>query len=414
MVLVFASNVFAINDKSKSVPQKTEKFRKISVTDYRDKMMAGWLGQMVGVTWGAPVEFKWLGTIMPEVNVPQWKPQTINDAFGQDDIYVEMTFLSSMQKYGFDVSLQQAGIDFANSKFGLWHANYGGRKNLRNGIAPPDSGHPKFNEHADDIDYQIESDYAGLISPGMPNFAIELGNKFGRIMNYGDGLYGGLFVSAMYSEAFFEKDINKIISNALQYIPAESQYAEAIRDVIKWHNENPQDWKKTWNLIDEKYQKNPAYRKFSCDKGNLNIDAKINGAYVVMGLLYGNRNIEDTIKIAMQCGQDSDCNPSSAAGVLFTTIGCKNLPEKYKQVNQNSTFNFTNYDISSLYDVCEILARRAVYRNGGFTEKSKSGEEVFMIASSEPKPEKFEQCWQPGEIAGSKYTPEQMKLITEK
>jgi hypothetical protein len=116
----------------------------------------------------------------------------------------------------------------------------------------------------------------------------------------------------------------------------------------------------------------------------------------------------------MRCGQDSDCNPSSAAGVLFTIIGYKNLPEQYKQIDKNLTFNFTNYDISSLFDVCEVLARRAVYRNGGFTEKGCRGDETFVIAASKPTPEKLQQCWQPDEIAGSKYTQEQLKQITEK
>lgn len=46
-------------------------------------------------------------------------------------------------------SIRQAGLDFANSGYRLWHANRAGRDNLCNGIAPPDSGHPKFNKHAD-------------------------------------------------------------------------------------------------------------------------------------------------------------------------------------------------------------------------------------------------------------------------
>ena len=32
---------------------------------------------------------------------------------------------------------------------------------------------------------------AGLIAPAMPNIVIELGEKCGRLMNYGDGLYAG-------------------------------------------------------------------------------------------------------------------------------------------------------------------------------------------------------------------------------
>ena len=195
-----------------------------------------------------------------------------------------MTFLRSMELYGLDVSIRQAGIDFANSGYRLWHANRYGRENLRNGIAPPDSGHPQFTAHADDIDYQIEADYAGLISPGMPNVGIELGEKFGRLMNYGDGLYGGQFVAGMYAEAFFEDDPKKLVEAGLACVPAESQFAETIRDVLAWHAEEPDDWQAVWQRIEDKYQDNMAYRRFSCNKHterhsanmDFNIDAKIN------------------------------------------------------------------------------------------------------------------------------------------
>jgi hypothetical protein len=408
------------SDTSVPVPNKIDvtkqaqtKFRKISAADYYNKMKGGWFGQMVGVTWGFPTEFKYNGVTVPEANVSVWKPEMINGAFSQDDIYVEMTYLSTLQKYGFDVSQQQAGIDFANSKYDLWHANYYGRENLRKGIAPPDSGHPQFTKHSDDIDFQIEADFAGLIAPGMPNFALEVGNKFGSLMNYGDGLYGGFFMEAMYSEAFFENDINKIIENALQYIPAECLYAETIRDVIKWHKENPDDWQKTWKLVYDKSKTDPRY-EFQHKECNIDIDAKLNGAWVVMGLLYGQGNLEKTIEVTMRCGQDSDCNPSSAAGVLCTILGYDKIDEKYKKIDINQTFSNTNYDVSSLFDVCETLARKAVYRNGGYTEKGSKGEEVFVISVSKPSPVKFQPSYNPGPILNSKFTAEQLQQITVK
>ena len=40
-------------------------FRRLPVKEYRDKMKAGWLGQMAGVAWGAPTEFKWKGADHP-------------------------------------------------------------------------------------------------------------------------------------------------------------------------------------------------------------------------------------------------------------------------------------------------------------------------------------------------------------
>ena len=91
--------------------------RRLSVADYLNKMKAGWIGQMVGVGWGGPTEFKWKGEIIPLDKMPKWKPAMVNQ-FNQDDLYVEMTFLRSLELHGLDVSIRQAGIDFA-SEFGI-------------------------------------------------------------------------------------------------------------------------------------------------------------------------------------------------------------------------------------------------------------------------------------------------------
>src|SRR5690606_19721337 len=232
-------------------------YRRISANEYLDKRKAGWLGQIVGVAWGAPTEFKWQDKIIPLGAVPDWNDSLINTAFNQDDLYVEMTFLKFLEKHGLDVSIRQAGIDFANTEYRLWCANDVGRTNLRAGIAPPDCSHPVFNNCPHDIDYQIEADYSGLIAPGMSQIPVELGEKFGRLMNYSDGVYGGQFVGAMYTEAFFEKDLVKIIESALQCIPYESQYAEMVRDVLAWYKLYPNDWEKTWALCQQKYRENP-------------------------------------------------------------------------------------------------------------------------------------------------------------
>jgi len=387
-------------------------YRRISVQEYRDKMKGGWIGQIAGVCWGAPTEFQYMEQIIPENKMPKWRPEMINDAFGQDDLYVEMTFLRTMEEYGLDCSLRQAGIDFANSGYPLWHANMAGRRNLRSGIAPPDSSHPKFNEHADDIDYQIEADFSGLIAPGLPSVAVELGEKFGRLMNYGDGVYAGMFVGVMYSESFFETDIIKIIETALKAIPADCQYAEMVRDVVAWYKDNPNDWIKTWEKIEAKYHKNPEYRQFSCDPGKFNIDAKINGAYILVGMLYGKGDLDQTIIISTRCGQDSDCNPSNAAGILFTTLGFSKLPARFSEkLDEKRVFSHTAYNFPALIDVCEKLARQAIVKEGGFVEKNAQGEEVFVIPVKAVKLGPTMKSWLPGPIAGSEFTEEEQKQI---
>ena len=383
-----------------TIAQETQ-YRRLPVAVYRDKMKAGWIGQIAGVAWGAPTEFKWNDKIIPTENVPVWRPEMINDAFNQDDLYVEMTFLRSLEEYGLDVSIRQAGIDFANSEYQLWCANNAGRRNLRAGIAPPDSSHPQFNKCPNDIDYQIEADFSGLIAPGMPNVSIVLGQKFGRLMNYGDGLYGGIFIGGMYAEAFFEDDILKIIDAGLKCIPADSQYAEMVRDVVSWYKANPDDWEATWKLCQKKYREDPAYQKAS----NGGIDVKINGAYVLIGLLYGKGDLDQTIILSLRSGQDSDCNPSNAAGVLFTTLGFSKLPARFtEKLDETKKFSFTAYNVPGLLDVCEKLTRQYILREGGRIEKDASGTEVFVIPVKKPVPPLLELSWAPGPIAGGTYT----------
>ncbi|MHC4423159.1 MAG: ADP-ribosylglycohydrolase family protein, partial [Planctomycetota bacterium] len=127
----------------------------------------------------------------------------------------------------------------------------------------------------------------------------------------------------------FETDMETVVRAGLECIPQGSQYYECVNDVLTWYGANP-NWEDTWQLINNKYHLDPNYRRFSCDTGAFNIDAKINGAYVVMGLLYGQGDPNDTITISMRCGQDSDCNPSSAAGILFTSMGYSNVPSRFK------------------------------------------------------------------------------------
>jgi hypothetical protein len=386
--------------------QAADKFRRLPAKEYVDKMKAGWIGEIIGVSWGAPTEGKFK-TIAPPEKVPPFTEDLVNQAFDQDDLYVEMTFLRTLEQYGFDVPIRQAGIDFANSQYRLWVANAAGRTNLRKGIAPPDSSHPKFHPSAGAIDYQIEADYSGLIAPGLPNVPITLGQKFGRLMNYGDGVYAGQFMGCMYAEAFFEKNPIKLVQVGLKCIPAESMYAGMVRDMLQWHAKDPVHWEKTWELVVAKYRDDKNYYISQ-------LDVKQEGAFVLMGLLYGNGDLDKSMVIAMRCGADSDCNPSSVGGVLFTTVGMSKLPERYyKKLNETKVFSYTAYNFPALIAVCDRFARQALVREGGRIEKMR-GEEVFVIPVKPPSVGKFEDIKNPGPIAGSMFTPEEMAQITVK
>ena len=382
--------------------------RVLTMDDYRDKMQAAWIGQMVGVAWGTPTEFKWNDAIIPEDKVPIWMSDfPLRMAYGNDDLYVEMTFLKTLEDYGLDISIRQAGIDFANSEYSLWCANRAGRSNLRRGIAPPDCSHPKFNKCPNDIDYQIEADYAGLISPGCPQEAIRLGSVFGRLMNYGDGVWAGQFIGALYAEAFFTTDINALLDAGLAAIPAESDYAQMVRNVRQWHRENPRDWITCWEKIRAAYSKksNPKLRD-----SNGGIDVRLNGACIVLGLLYGEDDLDRSIVLSMRCGWDSDCNPSNVGGILMASRGLKALPAKYtEKLDYARKFSYTAYNLPTLFAVCEKLARQVVARHGGRVEKGAGGKERFVIPVHVPHPDPFLPSWKAPAPEGIRFTKAEME-----
>ncbi len=390
-----------------------DQHRELKLETYRDKMKGAWAGQMAGVGWGLPTEFDYIDNYIPDEEVPEWKDPMVNQQ-GNDDLYVEMTFMKSMEKYGIDVSIRQAGIDFANTGYTLWAANRTGRRNLRFGISPPASSHPRYSDNCDDIDYQIEADFSGIIAPGMLNVPVEMGEKFGRLMNYGDGMYGGQFVGAMYAAAYFEDDVKKVIETALGCIPQESDYAACVRDVIAWYEANPDDWKATWRLIEENYHNSFEHQKFAKIHDSwIPIDAKLNGAYIVMGLLYGEGDMEKTMKISMQGGKDSDCNPSNAGGVLGTILGFDAIPDKFKTaIDYERKFSYSDYNLNDLLSLTEEFTRKLISMAGGEIIKNPDEDEVFLIPESNPVPTPYTPSFNPAAVVeDSLYTDEELNLI---
>lgn len=161
--------------------------------------------------------------------------------------------MATMEKNeGLKTPVAKLAEEFAHAQFNLCHANLQARKNYLDGMIPPLTGYPEYNMHANDIDFQIESDFIGFMNPGLPLSAALMADSIGRIMAYGDRLYGGLFVSGMHALAFFESDAKTVVEKALQLIPTESEYAQAIRTVIDGYNKNPDNWEETWETIQKR------------------------------------------------------------------------------------------------------------------------------------------------------------------
>ncbi|MCU0226537.1 MAG: ADP-ribosylglycohydrolase family protein [Bryobacterales bacterium] len=340
----------------------------ISLDTLRDKIRGGWAGQMIGVSFGAPTEFRSLQKII-EGPLPEWTPARLRNALNQDDLYVDMTLAQVLDERGLDATTEDVGAFFRDVRYRLWHANLAARRNLKRGVSALESGTPQYNAHANDIDFQIEADFIGLMAPGLLRTSNDYCYRFGRVMNHGDGILGGAFVSAMYAAAFFEKDPRKLTEAGLAALPAHSEYAQLIADVLRWHRQQPSDWKFAWQQIQDKWDKDEP-----CPAGALrpfNIDAKLNGAYIALGMLYGKGDMGATLDISTRAGQDSDCNPASAAGVLGVVLGYSGIPAEWKAgIDEiaDEKFAYTVYSLNEIVASTEKRAIALVERNGGKRE----------------------------------------------
>ncbi len=366
-----------------------DRFITLTQSALLDKIKGGWAGQVIGCTYGGPTEFRFQGTFIHGYQPLSWNMDALLWHFENapglyDDIYMDLTFVEVIEEKGLDAPAEVFAGKFAQAGYPLWHANQMARYNILNGIGPPQSGHWLNNPHADDIDFQIEADFAGLMSPGMPLAAAGICDRVGHIMNYGDGYYGGLYVAAMYSLAFVENDIHRIVEEALRIVPEQSLYARTIRTVIEGYRENPQDWRETWFRVLKDWGEDVG-----CPNGvfnPFNIDARMNSAWVVLGLLYGEGDFGRTIEISTRAGDDSDCNPATAGGILGTMIGYEKIPDFWKQglaTVENVDFKYTTISLTEAYGLSFKHALEMIRKNGGEVD---TGEVRINIQKPEAGP----------------------------
>src|SRR3954452_17732347 len=106
--------------------------KSITIDELRDKIEGGWAVQMIGVSFGAPTEFRYREKII-EGALPEWKPERITNSLNQDDLYVDMTFAKVLDEKGVSATTADFGAMFRDAQYALWHANLAARRALKRG-----------------------------------------------------------------------------------------------------------------------------------------------------------------------------------------------------------------------------------------------------------------------------------------
>lgn len=191
-------------------------------------------------------------------------------------------------------------------------------KNIVNGIAPPFSASWR-NPYREWIGAQIRGDFFGYITPGDPELGAELAWRDASVSHVKNGIYGEMAVAAMLSAAFAEDDIEAVIRAGISQIPARSRLYEAILNVLDWKKENI-TWEDAIDRIHCRY--NQANPHDWCHTVS-------NAMIVCISLLFGEKDFEKSIGVAVSAGFDTDCNGATVGSILGLMLGARALPPKW-------------------------------------------------------------------------------------
>lgn len=301
--------------------------------NYFEKVYAGWLGKIIGIRLGAPVEgwsYEKIKSIYGELT---HYPADFKNFAADDDSNGPLFFIRALEDCQnlnefSSQDVAHALLNYAPFEHGFfWWGGYGistehtAYLNLRNGIPAPRSGSIEQNgaTMAEQIGGQIFIDPWGLVAPGNPALAASLAEKAAGVTHGGNGIYGGIFIACAISLAFVETEITAILEKALSYIPADCDYAKVTRAVMAFHQEHPQDWRACFQFLHDHY----GYDKYP---GNCHIIP--NAGVIILSMLYGKGNYTDTINICNMCGWDTDCNVGNVGCILGVLVGLEGIDQE--------------------------------------------------------------------------------------
>lgn len=194
-------------------------------------------------------------------------------------------------------------------------------QNLSSGIPAPRSGQAAQNGMvvAEQIGGQIFIDTWGLICPGDWRRAAAYAQKAASVGWDRNGVYGGMFVAACVSAAFTQPTAQDILEKGLSVIPEDCAYARMARDVRRFHQVHPQDWRACLAYIQ---------RQYGSDRYPGWCHIIPNGAILVLALLYGEGDFTRTLNIGNMCGFDTDCNVGNLGAILGVLNGLDGIDLK--------------------------------------------------------------------------------------
>ena len=351
--------------------------KKIKSTVLEDKIYASWLGQIIGNIYGLPHECTYIDEPGPD-NFPYGYGRNLNSlkehggGYSDDDTDFEYLYLLKMEQYGVEPKyeeLAEAWMHHVRDR--VWLANRGALGLMHFGLTPPVTGMKEYNPHWFQIDPQLINEIWAVTAPGMVDYAVSKSEWAAKITNDSWGVEPTMFYGALYSAAFFENDMNKLIETATKCLPENGRFRKAVADAKDLHKKYPNDWVTARQEFSKMYYHNEP------EETRTVWNSILNGGCAILALLYGNGDFQRTLDLACAIGFDADNQTATLCGLFGVMNGTKGLPkdllypiEGWELPFNDMYKNVTRHDMpdGKLTDMAartKMLAEKIILKNGG-------------------------------------------------
>lgn len=310
---------------------------------FRIQLEKSWLAQIAGGSFGTALEGYSGDQIRHAIDKIDGYLKPIS--LYNDDITYELAFLRALNDHDSFSSSIIAEEWVARIPFG-WSAEDIALKNIRLGILPPSSGILN-NPYREWIGAQMRGAVCGYVAPGDARQAAQLAFMDGCISHHNNGIIGEIFNAVLTSLAFVEDDVRVLLKKAVETVPKDSEYRAVVSFTMKCC--------KQLELGKALEACNQRFERYNLTHAYPNI------AIEIIALWFGERDFDETMRIAAYAGQDVDCNTAMLGAILGAMEGATVHPKWLDPVGRTlKTYvrGMHEIRIDALVDLCIEGARK--------------------------------------------------------
>ncbi len=342
----------------------------INEEEFRDRVLACWLGKNIGGTLGMPFEGK-----KEEQNISYYTNLKRGEPAANDDLDLQILWLKAMEDYGGRIDARILGEHWLRYVPVDWNEYGVGKRNMSLGLLPPLSGEYDNDKWKHSNGAWIRSEIWACLAPGCPALAARMARE-DACVDHGaaEGTLAEIFTASVESAAFIEKDREKLLTIGLSMIPPDSRLAAAIRAAMDAKKAG-KDWKAARRDVIRASESTGWFQ------------APRNVAFTILGWLYGEGDFGRSLCTAVNCGDDTDCTGATLGSLFGILYGSKGIPVNWSdpvglKIKTVAIKGFEHpADLNELADRTVAMTRKVLEMESapvgltdGPTDMTKSGE----------------------------------------